>query len=46
MTANIHPYEPSGIEWPDDVPAHWEMRRATYSYGQVDERSDSVTSPH
>ena len=30
MTANPHPYptyKPSGVEWVDDVPAHWQVHR-------------------
>ena len=29
----------SGVEWLGDVPEHWDVRRAKYFYGEVDERS-------
>ena len=33
------PLKPSGVEWLGDVPAHWEVRRAKFLYGEIDERS-------
>ena len=28
MTGTLHPsYKPSGIDWPGDIPAHWDVRR-------------------
>ena len=33
------PLKPSGVEWLDAVPAHWEVRRAKFCYREADERS-------
>ncbi|TAK67345.1 MAG: restriction endonuclease subunit S [Dehalococcoidia bacterium] len=33
--------KPSGIAWLGDVPEGWEVRRAKYSYREVDERSET-----
>ena len=30
---------PPGVEWLGDVPEHWEVSRAKFFYGEVDERS-------
>ena len=42
MSINLHPYpsyKPSGIEWLDEVPAHWELRRFKYLLRERDTRS-------
>ena len=31
--------KPSGIDWLGDIPAHWEVKRAKFTYREVDERS-------
>jgi type I restriction enzyme S subunit len=35
------PLKPSGIPWLGDIPKHWEVLRAKYLFGEVDERSAS-----
>ena len=37
------PMKPSGIEWLEDIPAHWEAKRAKYYFYEVDERSETGT---
>ena len=44
MTPGIKPYsdyKPSGVEWLDDVPAHWEVRRGKTLFQPVDVRSQT-----
>ncbi len=31
--------KPSGVEWLGDIPGHWDVRRAKYIFGEIDERS-------
>jgi len=33
------PLRPSGIDWLGDIPAHWEIKRAKWLFGERDERS-------
>ena len=33
------PLKPSGVPWLGDIPQHWEVRRASYLFHEVDERS-------
>ncbi|HUZ55924.1 MAG TPA: hypothetical protein VMU94_25780 [Streptosporangiaceae bacterium] len=42
MTARFRPYpryKASGLSWIDDVPSHWQIKRAKYLYREVDDRS-------
>ena len=42
MTANLKPYpayKPSGVEWLDDVPAHWEVLPNRAIFAEVNERN-------
>ena len=32
-------YNPSGVEWLEHIPAHWEFRAAKWHYREVDDRS-------
>ena len=35
--------KPSGVEWLDDLPEHWDVRRAKFLYREADERSTTGT---
>jgi len=44
MTDTLAPYpqmRASGLDWLGDIPAHWEVRRAKYSFFESDERSET-----
>lgn len=34
-------YKPSGVEWLEGIPAHWDARPAKWHFREVDERSDT-----
>jgi len=34
-------YKPSGVEWLEEVPAHWDVRPAKWYFREVDERSET-----
>ncbi len=34
-------YKPSGVEWLEEVPAHWELRPAKWYFREVDDRSET-----
>ncbi len=35
------PMKDSGVEWIGEIPVHWDIKRATYVFSEVDERSQS-----
>jgi type I restriction enzyme S subunit len=37
------PMKPSGIDWLEEIPEHWGVKRAKYYFYEVDERSESGT---
>ena len=48
LTAKYQPYpayQPSGVEWLGDVPAHWEVRRLKYLATVNDEALPETTDP-
>ncbi|KGI77346.1 restriction endonuclease subunit S [Oleiagrimonas soli] len=46
VTRGLNPDAPmkdSGIDWIDQIPAHWEVRRCKYLFREVNERSEEGT---
>ncbi len=39
-------YKPSGVEWLEDVPAHWDMMRARFLFKEIDIRSTTGEETH
>jgi type I restriction enzyme S subunit len=40
VTANTH-FQMTGIEWLEQIPAHWEVKRAKRLFREIDERSET-----
>ncbi len=38
--------KPSGIDWLEDVPAHWNIKRCKYLFREIDQRSEFGSETH
>lgn len=44
VTKGINPHapmKPSGIDWLGEIPAHWQVKRNKYIFGEINERSET-----